>query len=117
MKKKGIGRWELALIMLALLVLAGFWRMQGRDGPGGTAYVTVSGEQVLELPLAQTTDQIIDLGVYGIPAFLEVKEHKLRFVNVTCPDHICEKTGWVWQDGQSAVCMPNLVSVVIVEES
>ena len=108
-----MGRRELALIILALAVLAGFYLWGQREGPGGTAYVTARGERVLELPLERTPDQIIDLSVYGVPASLEVKDHKIRFIHVTCPDHICEKTGWIWQDGQSAVCMPNRTSIVI----
>lgn len=115
MKKIGIGRWELVLIVLALGVLIGFMILKDRQGPSGVAHVTVNGEQVLELSLKDSWDQRIDLRVYGVPATLEIQDHKIRFVDVTCPDHICEKTGWIWRDGQTAVCMPNRTSVVIVE--
>ncbi len=115
MKRKGIDRWELVLLVLALLVLGGFYWLNNKEGPAGTAHVTVNGEQVLELALENAPDQTIDLSVYGVPAFLEVREEKIRFVNVTCPDHICEKTGWIWRDGQSAVCMPNRTAVVIAD--
>ncbi len=114
MKGKGIGRWELVLIALALLMLGGFYLLN-KEGPAGTAHVTVNGEQVLELALKNAPDQTIDLSVYGVPASLEIREEKIRFVNVTCPDHICERTGWIWQDGQSAVCMPNRTAVIIAD--
>jgi len=115
MKEKKM-RWELVLVLLALLVLVGFYLLNNRGGESGTAYVSISGQRVLELSLKSTPDQIIDLSVYGVPASLEVKDHKIRFINVTCPDHICEKTGWVWMDGQSAVCMPNRTAVVVAAD-
>ena len=111
MKEKLMGRLEWKLILAALLVLGAFFLLQNREGPSGTAHITIRGEQVLEFSLDRAPDQIVNLWEYGIPASLEI-----RFVNVTCPDHICEKTGWVWQDGQSAVCMPNRTAVVIVGE-
>lgn len=113
MQGKGLRRWELILILLALLVLAGFYLLNSRGGPSGIAHVNINGERVLELPLESTPNQTIDLSVYGVPASLEIEDGKIRFVNVTCPDHICEKTGWVWMDGQSAVCMPNRTAVVV----
>ena len=40
-------------------------------------------------------------------------DHKIRFVNVTCPDHLCEGFGFISLPTQTAVCMPNRVSVLI----
>lgn len=43
----------------------------------------------------------------------EVKEGAIRFVDVDCPDHICEDEGFVSLEGQTAVCMPNRVALSI----
>lgn len=106
-------RWEIVLVALALLVLAGFFLWSHLPGEAGTAYVSVGGEQILVLPLASAPDQRIDLSVYGVPASLEILDHKIRFVEVICPNHTCEQTGFVWKDGQSAICLPNQTAVVI----
>lgn len=41
------------------------------------------------------------------------KEKGIRVVNISCPDHICEKNGWVNQTGKPIICVPNGISVVI----
>ena len=44
----------------------------------------------------------------------EIQNHQIRFVNVECPDHLCEKFGFLSHPRETAVCMPNRVSVTII---
>ena len=83
------------------------------------AVVTIHGEKKLEIPLSSVeAPEIISLlEEYGVPVHLEVDTGKIRFVDVTCPDHLCEKSGWLVDRYQSAVCMPNRTVVSVYEAS
>ena len=43
----------------------------------------------------------------------KIKDNAIAFINSDCPDKICVNTGYIKYAGQSAVCMPNRVSVHI----
>ncbi len=107
-------RWEVAVLLAALLALAGWFFAGGRAGTRGVARLSVDGAEVLAVNLAAAPDEAIDLRPYGVPGTLEVQGGRARFRDVACPDHICEKTGWVWRGGQSAVCVPNRAALVVV---
>jgi hypothetical protein len=104
-------------LLAALLVIAGFFLVLRPmlAEPGATAVVTLDGEEIMRVPLNENDDYRIDLlADYGVPVSFEVTNGGLRFVDVTCPDHVCEKTGVIREEGQTAVCMPNLVAAVVV---
>ncbi len=107
--------------VVAIIVIIWLAVRSGSGGyvPGGfAAVVTVNGETVLTLPLEQYQNEtIIDLNeLSDIPANLELKDGKIRFVNVSCPDHLCEKVGWIGTaEHQTAVCMPNRAAVTILK--
>ena len=51
-------------------------------------------------------------GDYG-EFHLEVQDHQYRAVNVDCPNHDCEKVGWVKEgSSKSIICVPNQIYVV-----
>ena len=50
----------------------------------------------------------------GIDAEFEVKDGKIRITKVSCPDKICEKTGFIGSSGQSIICVPNKITVSVV---
>ncbi len=50
----------------------------------------------------------------GIDAEFEVKSGKIRLINASCPDKICEKTGYIGSSGQSIICVPNKITVMVV---
>lgn len=50
----------------------------------------------------------------GIDAEFEVKNGEIRLTKVSCPDKICEKTGYIGSSGQSIICVPNKITVAVV---
>ena len=42
-----------------------------------------------------------------------IENGKIRFEESTCPDKVCVKTGWLTDEGDMAVCLPNHVIVKI----
>lgn len=49
----------------------------------------------------------------GIDAEFEVKNGKIRLTQASCPDKICEKTGYIGSSGQSIICVPNKITVAV----
>lgn len=107
--------WLLAAAVAATLLL-GLLRMDGAKGYG-IARIYYDGTLVASLDLTDNQEGIIPMSQLGVdvPVSFEVKDHKIRFVNVTCPDHLCEGFGFISLPTQTAVCMPNRVSVLIDE--
>ena len=79
---------------------------------GAFARVTIDGEIVGEYSLA------ID-GTYSLNGgtnTLTIKNGEVYMSYSNCPDHICENTGKVQYVGQTIVCLPNHLTVTIVDE-
>lgn len=114
------GRIELFILGgVVLVALLGIYLLNSRpsrDGGSNYAIISVDGKAVEAVRLADyTADQpsYIDLSRWGIEGKLELKSGQIRFIEVSCPDHICEQQGFIGQELQSAVCMPNRVAVSI----
>lgn len=113
-------KWEKITIVLVLggLALGALvWALWPR-APGEYAVITYEQQELARLPLSQYTEEttlaLSELGVDRSVYFL-IREGKICFVNVDCPDHLCENFGWIGKAGESAVCLPNKVAVRIGE--
>lgn len=55
--------------------------------------------------------------VYTHPALpdvkIQIKDGMIGFIESDCPDKVCINTGFLSRAGQTAVCLPNAISVVI----
>lgn len=107
-------RWEFFALVAATIAIAFFLLRQNRTDGYATAHIIVNGQEIRAVALSSAGNETFSLRQeYGIPVDFEIRDHAIRFVNVDCPDHICEKTGFVGTDGATAVCMPNRTTVVI----
>ena len=107
--------WSLILLAVFLLAAAAwlFWRATASSGQN-LAVITLDGAEIRRIDLETEPDGVFSLQQeYGVPVSFEVKEGAIRFVDVDCPDHICEDEGFVSLEGQTAVCMPNRVALSI----
>ncbi|MDD3193949.1 MAG: NusG domain II-containing protein [Oscillospiraceae bacterium] len=110
------------IIIGGLLLLAGccwlFYHFTYQPPQGqNLAVISVDGQEVLRLNLLEELDRTFSLEQdYGVPVSFQIQDHRIRFVDVTCPDHICENAGFLSMEGQSAVCMPNRTSLSIYGE-
>ena len=48
---------------------------------------------------------------------IEIKEGKARVQQAVCPDHVCEKTGWISRAPQRIICVPNKVVVSVIADN
>lgn len=101
------------LIALVLVCAVGFFAWQKISAEkGGVAAVHVdNSDEVIRIELDKDGEYHIDGG--KLPVTLVVKDGAISFYNSQCPDHICEGTGFISREGQTAICMPAGVAVII----
>ena len=104
---------DLIVISLLLIAAALFYvvpKMTRSDG--SKAVVIYDGNEIMRIPLDQD-------GIYtaegDLKATFEVKEGKIRFIHSLCPDKLCEGFGWISLKGETAVCMPAKLALIIVD--
>ena len=104
----------LVIIAAALAIFAAVFYT--REKPeGGNVTVTVAGKEYGTYDL--TKDQEIPIMIDGKETnHLIIKDGKADVTEADCPDQICVHTGWIDQEHDMIVCMPNKVVVQIVEK-
>jgi len=70
------------------------------------------GKIVKELPINK--DAIFEVKSKEGHLFVEIKSGKVRVINSTCRDKLCEKEGWINNIGESIICLPNRISISII---
>ena len=99
-----------ALLALLLLALAVFFGARRFAPAGETVLVEQNGEAVFSARLADLAEpQVLEIGGTAV----EVSRRGARFLESDCPDRLCVKAGFLSRAGESAVCLPNRVSVRI----
>ena len=110
-------KWELAVVAVVLLACAaaGFLLYRPGSPEGAVALISVDSEEryLVDLETRQEPFAFRIETETGKPVSFEVRDHAVRFVEGTCPDHVCEKAGWCRLDGDRAVCMPNRTALVV----
>lgn len=98
----------LAVILAACLIV---YLAVGAGGRGRYAELLHNNSLVLRLSL----DEDRQLQPPGFPGVtLEVKNGAACFKASDCPDKVCVHTGYISHPGQSAVCLPNRLTLRIV---
>ena len=104
------------IVIAAFLAAAGaaYGILNINKSGGKTADIYVKGRYYTTLPLNKNT-------VYtpnAAPSVkIEVRDGKIGFIESDCPDKVCIHTGFLSTAGQTAVCLPNAVSVVVRSEN
>lgn len=109
----GLTRGDWLVLALAAVLLstlyAGFWVDGGR---GTEARILVDGKPWARLDLFQNQDLRVP-GKLGV-SHIAVRDGAVRFVASPCPTQMCVHQGWLREGGETAVCLPNRVSVQIL---
>lgn len=107
--------WD-ALVVLAVLVLAaaaalGTW---GGGRQGLTAVISADGREVARVDLTALTgpeERTVTAGEYTL--HLVLSPEGAEMVSADCPTQDCVHTGKISRSGQSIVCLPARVIVVL----
>lgn len=111
--KKG-DRTVLALVAVVLALTGGI-TLGARIISGGTpvAQIIIDGQVVDEIPLrGATTEERTYATGYGTNT-VRIEDGRIRFSAADCHDEVCVATGWLTRPGQSAVCVPNRIAIVV----
>ena len=113
---KRVHRSDLRLIAALLLMGLILFTLTLRARPEGRcAVLRVNGQEVARLPLTENQRYPIEIDNVLIN-MLCIKDGAVRMEKAYCPDHLCIRRGAIRHAGDSIVCLPNRVVVVISGE-
>jgi hypothetical protein len=78
--------------------------------------IEVYGNLVEKLSLTENAANIYSFEFGENTGYIEVKDGAVRMLEmdkVICPNSICSKTGWIKEEYETIVCMPNGIVVSI----
>ncbi len=108
-----IKRSDVFVIFLTLLLIFSSYLIFCHSSSGNAVtVVTVNGKVEKEINLILQEDCIITLDTEPVVT-LEVKDHKIRFIDSKCPDGTCEQMGFLSNVGDTAACVPAKTIVTI----
>lgn len=103
------GDWFILLLAggFLLWLIVSVWFIRGGD----TVIVRAGGQVVAELPLARDRLSAVR-GPLGATT-IEIHARRARIRADPGPRQYCVKQGWIERSGESAICLPNQVSIEI----
>lgn len=112
--KSGIKKGDvliIAVLSIICVLLFAFPLLNGDET--AVAAIWLDGEKVKEINLSSVSKSYeISVG----NCVLSVEKGKIRFLSSDCPDKLCEKSGYLSKNGDTAACLPNKVVVKIETE-
>ena len=99
------------LLILVIIALGVVILLVTRSHKENGAYVIVmvQNEEIARYSLA--IDGIYDIN--GGTNTIEIKDGRVRMTEAFCPNHLCIRQGWIRWEGQSIICLPNKVTVIV----
>ncbi len=107
MKKKDV----IVISLICIILGVGYLIFEMMQGEKEVIEVYYQNKVIAEIDISVDNTYTFE-GSYGF-FYLEVKDHQYHATEVDCPNHDCEKMGWV-KEGSSKVitCVPNEIYVV-----
>ena len=105
------------LIGLVAVIAVGLLLWRNMSASRG-AYATVNFDDDREpMEISLSKDEIYHIETEKFPVTLQVENGAIRFIDSKCPDHLCEGFGYINHEGETAICMPAGVAVMVIGES
>ncbi len=100
------------VISLGLLLVVYLFKTLWHSEHAAKIQVRQGNQIVATLSLNQ--DRLMDVvGPLGISK-IEIKQGKVRFLSSPCTNQYCVHQGWLYHEGQAAICLPNRVSLELL---
>jgi hypothetical protein len=99
------------IVAIALCVSSYLWLWQATPGHAVSAEIKSEGELDTISLLEDKTLSI--QGPLGISK-IQIKDGKARFLSSPCNNQYCVRAGWLKENGDTAICLPNAVSLRLV---
>lgn len=104
-------RYDLVLIAAVLLAAALLWFVTAPGGTGAWVVVTHDGQEVGRYPLSE--DMTVTFGGEDYNVLL-IANGRACISEANCGDHTCVRTGEVFREGETIVCLPHKLIVTVV---
>lgn len=105
-------RADSVITMLALLLLAFLFQHYWSNTSAASRFQVINAQQQPQhFSLDQNKIHRIS-GKIG-DSTIEVRDHKVRFVDSPCKAKLCVHSGWLTDAGDTAACLPNRVLIQI----
>lgn len=113
-------KWDKILIVFVLVFsLIGIYFVKYHATNEGTKYISiqVDGKEIKKISfgtnmIGKTIDIETDFGYNKI----EIGDEKVRVIEADCPDKLDVKQGWISNQGEVIVCLPNRLIIEIKSE-
>ena len=101
------------IFILLLLCISAIFAMYVTKKPSDNLVAIVYYEQnaVCTVSLQSGGDETIE--VIENTVYVKKEGHTVKFIDVNCPDKLCEKVGRLSKEGDMAVCLPNRCYMVL----
>lgn len=109
--KKG----DFIIFALVAALAAALLFLPKNEGAGAAAQIILKGAVVDELSLE--SDRALEYDIDGVRFIADIKGGKIAISEISCPDHLCVKTGYIGSAGQSIICLPNRLVIKIISGS
>ena len=99
----------LLIVALLLIGIVLLFVLRGRSSEGSYVVIMYQNDEKARFSLASN-------GVYDIndgKNRIEILDGKVRMIDADCPDELCIRQGWIEYDGQSIICLPNKITVMV----
>jgi hypothetical protein len=105
-------RWGDFIIAVLIIVLGLFTLTFLPDNTGEMAYVYLDNILIARYSLSGNAGEKLIRGKNG-PVQLKIDESGIRVSKSPCPSRICMRMGSINRQGQSIICIPNHVLIII----
>lgn len=116
MKIKNIKLFKGDLLIIALIIVFSviiFILMLPKTYSENTLEIYLDGQLIDSVILEEGVYTTIEIDETAHNT-IEIDGTKVRIINSTCYDHVCENTGYISMAGEIIVCMPNKLLLKIV---
>ena len=100
------------IISLLIVAIALVFVVNCTKKTGAQVDVEINGKYVTSYSLANDGEWALNGGTN----ILVIKDGYAYLTYADCPDHTCVKTGKIKYAGQSIICLPNKVAIIVREK-
>lgn len=104
---------KLILIIVILIIISFILYFILKD-KSGYAYVYYENDLIEVIDLS--IDNTYTVSGYNGEVVIEVKDEMIRVIKETSPSNLCSKQGFIKNNNESLICLPNKIIITIGED-
>lgn len=105
---------DIIFILILVIFSVSFFFLRHSGNKELIAVVYIDKKQVQSFNLNSLQEPVVTpFEGNGYEIIVRAEKGKIRFESSDCPDKICVNSGWLTSAGDTAVCLPARVSIVV----